>query len=324
MENNFWKKLEKPFFALAPMLDITDSPFRQIVFECGKPDVFHTWFISVDGLCSPGKDNILSQPNLKITKRERPIVVQLFGKDPEKFFKAARIIKKLGFDGIDINMGCPDKDVLKQGAGAQLIKNSKLAREIIRKTKKGAQSAGRQIPVSVKTRIGFYKPNEIEAWLSEIIKEKPAAICLHARTAVQRYGGIADWKTISEAVNIAKGSGVLIIGNGDVNNLEEGMKKADETGADGIMIGREILSNPWIFRKFATDRAVPNGVKIKYLVKHASLFEKYYGEGKGFGNFRKFIRAYVSGFDGSKELRMKFMEAKNSKDIKNIAKKLFG
>jgi tRNA-dihydrouridine synthase len=136
MNQGFWKKLKKPFFALAPMLDITDSPLRQIISDCGNPDVFYTWFISVDGLCSTGKENILLRPNLKITKKERPIVVQLFGKDPEKFYESAKIVGKMGFDGIDINMGCPDKDILKQGAGAQLIKNPKLAREIIRATKR--------------------------------------------------------------------------------------------------------------------------------------------------------------------------------------------
>lgn len=313
MDQGFWGKLKKPFFVLAPMLDITDSPHRQIISACGKPDVFYAWFISVDGLCSPGKGNILSRPNLKITKKERPIVVQLFGKDPEKFYESAKIFNRLGFDGIDINMGCPDKDVMKQGGGAALIKDPQLAREIIRKTKEGAGKT----PVSVKTRIGFHKPSEMAGWISEIIKEKPVAICIHGRTAKQRYGSSADWKIISEAVDLAKGSGILMIGNGDVKSLEEGMMRIEETEADGIMIGREILANPWIFSR--KKRGITQKEKIKHLVRHAKLFEKYYGNRKGFGNFRKFVRAYVSGFDGSKELRMRLMEAKDSEEIKNIA-----
>jgi len=312
MNQGFWEKLPKPFFALAPMLDISDSPFRQIVSECGKPDVFYTWFISVDGLCSPGRDNILSRPNLKITRNEKPIVVQLFGKDPEKFYESAKILSKMKFDGIDINMGCPDRDVLKQGAGAKLIKDPKLAREIIKAAKRGAG----KIPVSVKTRVGFYKPNEMEQWLSEILKEKPAAICLHARTATQRYRGTSDWKKIAEAVKMSKGSGTLIIGNGDIKSLKEGIIKVEETGADGIMIGREILVNPWIFSKKKKEITLKE--KLKYLVKHARLFEKYYKDKKSFGNFRKFIRAYVSGFDDSKEFRMKLMEATGSEELKKM------
>jgi len=316
MGKNFWEKLKKPFFVLAPMLDITDSPFRRIVSVCGKPDVFYTWFVSVDGLCSVGKDNILGRPNLKITKKERPIVVQLFGKDPEKFETAAKIVAKLGFDGIDINMGCPDKDVLKQGAGASLIKDIKLAKEIIRATKKGAGSASRRIPVSVKTRIGFLKSNEMEDWIRGILEEKPIALCVHGRTVKQGYGGEADWSAIKKIVDMAKGSGILIVGNGDVKSREDGTLKAKETGVDGIMIGRAILENPWIFSK--NKKEISKKDKLKMLVKHASLFEKYYKDIKSFNNFKKYLRSYVSGFDGSKELRMKLMEAKNVEEIKEI------
>lgn len=311
MIQGFWKKLKKPFFVLAPMLDITDSPFRQIISGCGKPDVFYTWFVSVDGLCSAGKNNILKNPNLKIAKKENPIVVQLFGKDPEKFFESAKIMVQLGFSGIDINMGCPDKDVLKQGAGAELIKNPELARKIIRATKKGAG----KIPVSVKTRVGFYKNIEMENWLKELLKEKPSAICMHGRTAKQKYGGSADWNMIAEAVKIAKGSGTLIIGNGDVKNLEEGIIRSKESGVDGIMIGRSILENPWMF----SNKNVLPKEKLKMLVRHASLYEKNY-KGKSFNNFRKFYRCYVSGFEGSKELRIRLMEAKNSNELKKILK----
>lgn len=312
MNNNFWKKLPKPFFVLAPMLDITDSPFRQIVAQCGKPDVFYTWFISVDGLCSAGKNNLLATPNINFARKERPIVVQLFGKDPEKFFKSAKILADLGFDGIDINMGCPHKDVLKQGAGAEIIKNTKLAREIIRATKDGSG----KIPVSVKTRSGFYKLSEMENWISDILKEEPAAICVHGRTAKHKFGGVSDWRIIKRAVEISKGSGVTIIGNGDVKNREEGILKAQESGADGVMIGRAILKNPWLFGD--PKENISQKEKMKMLIKHAELFEKYYKKKKGFGSFRKYFSCYTFGFEGSKELRMKLMKAKDSKDIKKI------
>jgi len=314
MNQGFWKKLKKPFFVLAPMMDVTDSPFRQIIAQCGKPDVFYTWFISVDGICSEGKANILNRPNTFFTKEEKPIVVQLFGKDPKKFFESAKILSKMGFDGIDINFGCPDKDILKQGAGAELIRNPELAKEIIRETKKGAG----KIPVSVKTRIGYLKKSEMDDWISGLLEEKPAAICIHGRTAKQGYGGESDWKTIAHAAEIAKGSGTITIGNGDIKDLEDGKEKALKFGTQGIMIGRAILGNPWIFNKKRKDFAKEE--KLKMLIKHAEIFEKSYKDKKSFGNFRKYLKSYVSGFPGSKELRMKLMEAENSKEIKKIIK----
>jgi nifR3 family TIM-barrel protein len=316
MIQGFWKKLEKPFFVLAPMLDITDSPFRRVVAKCGKPDVFYTWFISVDGLCSVGKDNILMRPNLEITKKEKPIVVQLFGKDPEKFKESAKFLSKMGFDGIDINFGCPDKDVVKQGGGAALIKNPKLAREIIQATKKGAESAGRRIPVSVKTRLGFYKKIEAEEWIAEILKENVAAICIHGRTAKQGYGGEVDWNMIKKIAEIAKKNGTLIIGNGDIKNQEEGISKAREYGLDGMMVGRAVLSDPWIFSK--EKKEISKDEKLKILTWHAAMFEKKYKNKKNFNNFKKYLRSYVSGFSGAKELRMKMMEAKSAGELKKI------
>lgn len=319
MNQGFWGKLEKPFFVLAPMLDITDSPFRQIIASCGKPDVFYTWFVSVDGLCSSGKENILLTPNLSFSEKEKPIVVQLFGRDPEKFFEAAKIVASLGFDGIDINMGCPDKDVLKQGAGANLIKDPVLAREIVKAAKRGAESASRRIPISVKTRIGYYKSSELEDWISQLLEEKPAAICIHGRTAKQKYGGEADWKSIGNAVKLAKGSGTLIIGNGDIKSLAEGKERAIASGVDGIMIGRAALGSTWIFN--GNNVEVAKEEKLKMLVKHIRLFEKYYKSEKSFANFRKYLRCYASDFLGSKELRMKLMEAKSSKEIETILNK---
>ncbi|MDO8529185.1 MAG: tRNA-dihydrouridine synthase [bacterium] len=312
MRNGFWGKLKKPFFVLAPMLDITDAPFRQIVALCGKPDVFYTWFVSVDGLCSSGKNNILSTPNLSFTKKEKPIAVQLFGKDPKNFFEAAKIIAGLGFDGIDINMGCPDKDVVKQGAGASLMKDPKLAREIIRAAKKGAPKS----PISVKTRIGYHNTGELENWISELLQEKPAAICVHGRTAKQKYGGKADWNSIGKAVKLARGGETLIIGNGDVKNLEDGKEKAIASGVDGVMIGRAVLGNMWILKGNKVE--ITKEEKLKMLVKHARLFEKYYKDKKSFGNFRKYLKCYVSEFQGSKELRMKMMEAESSEEICDI------
>ena len=162
MSQGFWRKLKIPFFVLAPMHDITDIVFRQMFVKYGRPDVFYTEFVSVDGLCSQGKEKLLSY--LKFKKNEKPIVAQVFGANPDNFFKAAKLIKSLGFDGIDINMGCPDKQIEKQGAGAALMKNFKLAKEIIRATKQGAD----KMPVSIKTRIGYEK-NILTTSLRELL-----------------------------------------------------------------------------------------------------------------------------------------------------------
>src|SRR3990167_3412588 len=205
MVKGFWKKLamsrrdlDRPILALAPMADVTNAAFRRIIAKYGKPDVMFTEFVSCDGLCSAGQKNLL--PILKFTKKERPIVAQIFGAKPENFYESAKLIKKLGFDGLDINMGCPDKKVLKQGAGAALINNPKLAQEIIRQTKKGSG----KMPVSVKTRIGYdkYDKKEFKKWLTALLECELDAITIHARTKKEMSLFTAKWEVVAEAVKI--------------------------------------------------------------------------------------------------------------------------
>ncbi|MBI4652804.1 tRNA-dihydrouridine synthase family protein [Candidatus Kuenenbacteria bacterium] len=308
MFQGFWRKFKKPFFILAPMHDITDIAFRQMFVKYGRPDVFYTEFVSADGLCSSGKEKLLSY--LKFEKNEKPIVAQIFGSKPDNFFEAAKIIKALGFDGIDINMGCPDKQIEKQGAGASLMKNFKLAREIIRATKKGAG----QLPVSIKTRIG-YNENILTRWLPELLAEEPMAIAIHARTKKELFSLPAHWETIKEAVKIAKGSGTFIIGNGDITSLEEAKIKAKETGADGIMIGRATIGNPWIFNP---KKNILPKEKIIALQEHIHLFNKYFKKTKNFVVLKKYFKAYLNGFPEAKTIRMKLMETKNSEEVEKI------
>lgn len=322
---NFWEKLgkeKKPFFCLAPMADVTDSAFRQIVATYGKPDVFWTEMVACDGLCSVGKEKLLK--DLEFSEIERPLVAQLFGSKPENFYQSARLMAKLGFDGIDINMGCPQKNILKQGAGADLIKHPNLAKEIIRAAKNGAGN----LPVSIKTRIGFNK-NEIEEWLSILIEEEPAAIIIHGRTKKEMSKIPAHWDIIKRGAEIAKGSGILIIGNGDVQNIEDGKKKAEESGVDGIMIGRAIFGNPWFFNLDVRRPSLEE--RLKVLGEHIRLFEKLYGENvenkkvfgkraKNFNLMKKHMGAYIRDFDGAKELRMKLMEADDAKEAEEILK----
>ncbi|MEK7582052.1 MAG: tRNA-dihydrouridine synthase family protein, partial [Patescibacteria group bacterium] len=280
-------KLNKPFFVLAPMSDVTDTAFRELVAKYsehgtphGGPDVFWTEFVSVDGLLSAGREFLLK--NLEYTEREHPIVAQVFGSKPKNFFEVGKLIKKLGFDGIDINMGCPDKSVEKQGAGASLMKNPKLAQEIIKATIEGAGG----LPVSIKTRIGYHQEN-LEGWINALLETKLAAITVHARTRKEMSKVPARWEEVARAVKLAKGTGTLIIGNGDVTNLNDAQKKARETGADGIMIGRAVLGNPWLFNRKSlfqcsqehwNKKSMEVKEKLRVMVEHAYLFEKKLGK----------------------------------------------
>lgn len=349
MDQGFWKTLKKPFFVLAPMADVTDAAFRRIIAKYGKPDVFWTEFVSADGLVlahKKGKEKLLK--NLIFTKAERPIVAQLFSSNPERMEKAAALIAELGFDGIDINMGCPDRSIEKQGAGAALMKNPTRARAVIQAAKRGAGA----LPISVKTRIGYSK-NELETWLPEILAEEPAVITIHARTRKEMSKVPAKWDTVKRAVEIRNKlkSQTLIIGNGDVKDLEDAKQKAKETGADGIMLGRAIFGNPWLFERlqpgiydvepsergrreleeFSSKKiSVRDGVnpghvavrkRLKVLVEHTKLFEKLFKGIKNFAVMKKHYKAYVTGFSGAAELRSKLMEAKNAKEVENIIKK---
>lgn len=308
--------MKKPIIALAPMADVTDTIFRQIIAGCGRPDVFFTEFVSCDGLCSEGKAKLLK--NLKFNKKiERPIVAQFFGSKPENFYKCARLALKFGFDGIDINMGCPDKKVEKQGAGAALMKTPELAQKIIAETKRGAGSAGRRIPVSVKTRIGFYKP-EIETWIPALLKARPDAIILHGRTRKEMSNAPAHWDLIGKAAEIARGSGVLIIGNGDVVSLADAKEKAKKYNLDGIMVGRGIFANPWFFNHDVNPAEIKPKDKIALLIKHLQLFDKTYGKTKNFAIMKKFFKMYISGWNGAKILRIKLMETKAVKEALRV------
>ncbi len=239
------------------MADVTDAAFRFIIAKYGKfirpdgttgggPDVIWTEFVSSDGLCSEGREVLLH--NLRFDKSERPIVAQFFGATPEHFYKCALLARELGFDGIDINMGCPEKNVVKQGAGAALIKNPALAKRIIAETKRGAGP----LPVSVKTRIGFDAKEEL-LWIPALLEAEPACIIVHGRTKKEMSIPPADWEAIGRAAELAKNfsssSGrTLIMGNGDVIDLKDAAEKAARYGLDGVMIGRGIFGNPWFFR----------------------------------------------------------------------------
>ncbi len=318
MSGNFWQDLAKPFFVLAPMADVTDCAFRRIITKYGKPDVLWTEFVSADGLMSPGREVLLH--DLKYSEQERPIVAQIFTSKPAKMEQASKLIAELGFDGLDINMGCPDRSIEKQGAGAALIKTPKLARELIRSAKQGIALAGKNIPVSVKTRLG-YKNNELENWLPELLAEEPAVITIHARTREEMSKVPARWEEVKRAVEIRNNSGstCLIIGNGDLKDLADAREKVSTTGADGAMLGRAIFGNPFLFSK----NKFPGGIegrelRLRVMLEHTKLFAELLGEIKSFAIMKKHYKAYVNGWDGAKELRDRLMLTNSAFEVEQI------
>ena len=314
--SNIWQKLKKnlgakPIMILAPMANITDSPFRRIIICCGRPDLFFNEFVSCDGLCSSGRDKLLR--DLRFTTDEHPIIVQFFGSKPDNFYRCAQLAQELGFDGIDINMGCPDKSVEKQGAGAALIKNPKLAQQIIMETKRGAGP----LPVSVKTRLGYNKI-EIKEWIPMLLEMNLDALTIHGRTRKEMSFGPAQWDLIGEVAQMAHSSETLVIGNGDVSDLVDALSKAKTYDLDGIMVGRGIFKNPWFFNSNIRD--VSKKERIETMAKHIELFTEFWGEGKHFDVMKKFFKVYVNGWDGANDLRIKLMSAKNQSDVEGIVK----
>ncbi len=318
--SNFWKELKKPFFVLAPMADVTDAAFRRMFAKYGKqngkagggPDVIYTEFVSADGLFLGG-GHVLEK-DLIYTEEERPIVAQFFSKDIDLMKRAAELAVEMGFDGVDINMGCPARVICNQGAGSAMIKDPEGAKEIIKATKEGVKG---KTPVSVKTRIGYNK-NEIETWVPALLEEDIDVLILHARTRKEMSKVPADWSAVKRAVEIRDkmGKDTLIVGNGDVDSIEEARARVEETGCDGVMIGRGAYGNPWFF----TDHKPTKEEKLSVMLEHARLFEELLGDTKPFAVMKKHFKAYVSGWDGAKELRMSLMETNNSDEVAQILK----
>ncbi len=314
---NFWADLPKPFFVLAPLANVTDAAFRRIIAKYSKPagpHVFWTEFVSADGLCratEEGKAKLMR--DLVFDESERPIVAQFFTSTPEYMEKAATLAAELGFDGVDINMGCPDKTVEKQGAGAKLILSPARAVELIAAAKRGAPN----LPVSVKTRLGYNK-DILEEWLPKLLAAEPAALTLHARTRKDMSKVPARWERVKRAVEIRNelGSKTLILGNGDALDLEDAKKKAAESGADGVMLGRAIFGRPWLFNPAAEPATIAERLQIA--VEHTKMFEELLGDIKNFAIMKKHFKAYVEGFPGAKELRVELMEATDAVQIETI------
>ncbi len=342
MTMNFWEKLPAPFFVVAPMADVTDAAFRRMIAKYGRPDVMWTEFVAADGLmrATPeGKAKLMA--DLIYSEEERPIVAQLFTSNSEHMEQAARLCYELGFDGIDINMGCPDRSIEKQGCGSAMIKTPAVAREIIRAAKRGANG----IPVSVKTRIG-YNVDEIDTWIPVLLSENIAALTIHARTRKEMSKAPAQWERVARVVALRDklAPDTRIIGNGDVLSLEDAHQKIAESGADGAMIGRALFGNPWFFNPtkqlphrlnalptHGVDRETLlsfDGVdtkavtvsleeRLQVMVEHTKLFEELLPH-KNFAVMKKHYKAYVNGFHGAAEFRNELMNQNSAAEVETV------
>ncbi len=317
--DGFWGSVKKPLYVLAPLANVTDVAFRAIIARYSKPygpSAMFTEFVSADGLVRGNRDVLLK--DLLFEENERPIVAQFFTSNPDMMREAAELARDLGFDGIDINMGCPDRTVEKQGAGAALIKNPSLALRLIEEARHGA----RGLPVSVKTRLG-YNSDVLEEWLPVLLSVEPAAISIHARTRKEMSKVSAHWERISRAVSLrdASGSRTLIIGNGDVQDLQDAREKIAQSGADGVMLGRAIFGKPWLFDE---KRNPSVSERLEIALEHTELFEQFLGGIKSFSIMKKHFKAYVEGFPGAKELRAKLMETQNATEVQKVIEEYLG
>lgn len=300
----FSDKLPRPFFILAPMDDVTDTVFRQIVADCARPDLFFTEFVNVDGLQSAGREHLL--PKLKITDKEKPVIAQLWGLEPENYYKTTKELVMMGYAGVDLNMGCPVKTVIKNGACAALINNRRLAGEIIEATR---EAAGGSLPVSVKTRVGFTTVDM--GWIEFLLSTKILdMLSIHGRTAKEMSKVPANWGLIGQAVQLrdSLSPATLIVGNGDVTNRQDGEELAAEYNLDGIMIGRGIFHDPFAFSQKSPWHEWTREQKLELFARHIRLYtDTYQDRQRRFEALRKFCKVYINGFDGAAELRAKFM-----------------
>jgi len=310
--NNFWQTLEKPLFILAPMEDVTDTVLRQVIVRCGRPSVFFTEFTNVEGMFSKGAKHVIHR--LQHTEIERPLVAQIWGSEPDNFFKAARKLIDMGFSGVDLNMGCPAQGPVSRGVCSGLINDRSRAKEIIEATKEGA--AG-MLPVSIKTRLGF-RAIDFE-WIHFVLEQKPAALTVHLRTVSEMSKVPAHWDKLKTVVEMrdALSHETLIIGNGDIKSLGEAREKVAEFRADGAMIGRGIFENPFLFSDTMISDKTPEE-KMHLLLDHMHLWQETWGTSKHFPTLRKFFKVYASGFPGAQELRIQLMETQSPQETEQV------
>ncbi len=310
---DFWSKFSKGFTCLAPMEGVTDIAFRQVVAKAARPDIFFTEFTNVNSYSSEkGRPNALER--LKYEPSEQPIVAQIWGKNPEMFAETVAAIRDLGFEAVDINMGCPDRHVVATGGGSGLIRTPELAVEILR-----AAQQVEGITVSVKTRLGYTRTDEWKPWLSTLLSEHPAALTIHLRTKKEMSKVDAHYDLVPEIValkNELSPETKLII-NGDIKSAAEAQKFIDQ-GADGIMIGRGVFQNPFCFEREPKEHSREELLDL--MRYHLELYEKY--NLQPYDPLKHFYKIYINNFPGASDLRAELMQTKTIAEARAIIDKL--
>lgn len=305
MKESFWSELPRPFFILAPMEDVTDIVFRHVVSEAARPDVFFTEFTNTESFCHP--EGIHSvRGRLTFSEDEQPMVAHIWGDKPEQFRETSIQLAKMGFKGIDLNMGCPVANVAKKGKGSGLILRPDVAAEIIQATKAGG------LPVSVKTRLGYYEIDEWKDWLKHVFEQDIANLSIHLRTRKEMSKVDAHWELIEAIKNLRDeiAPNTLLTINGDIPDRKTGLELAEKYGIDGVMIGRGIFHNPFAFEKEPREHTCKELLDLLRL--HLSLFNKYEkDEIRQFKSLRRFFKIYVRGIRGASELRHQLMNTQS-------------
>lgn len=312
--NSMFLLNKKLLIGLAPMDGVTDAAFRFIVDKYGKPDLMYTEFISVTAV-----DRRLNRiiHSFDKYKTKTPVIAQLIGKEPELFYKATIICCQKGFQGVDVNMGCPDVNIIKKGAGAALMKDFKLTKKIINEVRKAVwdwyKQTGDKLSVSVKTRI-CDSERETKEMIINLIDCDVNMIAIHGRSPLQGYSGKADWEAIGNAAKLTKET-IMIIGNGDIKSADEGRKKAKEYDLDGVLIARAALGNPWLFK----DKTPTEEERFKVMMEHVEKFKEFRPE-LDLKPMRKHLAWYCKGFDGASVMRQKMQTVNTVENVQKIIK----
>ena len=311
---SFINNLPDKFLVLAPMDDVTETVFRQIIVDCAKPDLLFTEFVNVEALQSIGRKSAMKR--LIFTEKEQPLIAQIWGKNPENFKKTADELVEMGFAGVDINMGCPDKKVVKNGTGGGMIKYPETARDVIQATKEGLAN---RLPISVKTRIGFKEYDE--TWLRFLLEQNLDMLSVHFRTVKEMSKVPAHWELAERLVKLRDeiAPNTLLVGNGDVENYKQANQLAEQYGLDGVMIGRGIFKDPFVFSENSPWEAYSKQQKIDLYIKHLTLFKENSPEcERKFDTIKKFCKIYINDFAGANDLRAQLMLAKTVDESLNI------
>ncbi|MGH3041353.1 MAG: tRNA dihydrouridine synthase [Gaiellaceae bacterium] len=312
MIDNFWRDLPRPFFILAPMEDVTDVVFRHVVSEAARPDVFFTEFTNTESYCHPeGSHSVRGR--LTFTEDEQPIVAHIWGDKPEYFRQTSIGMAKLGYRGVDINMGCPVPNVAQNGKGSGLIRRPEVAADLIQAAKAGG------LPVSVKTRLGYTDVDEWHDWLTHILKQDIVNLSIHLRTRKEMSKVDAHWELIPEIKKIRDqvAPDTLLTINGDIPDRQTGLKLAHQYGIDGIMIGRGVFNNPFAFEKQPKDHSSKELLDLLRL--HLDLLDKYSKlELRPFKALHRFFKIYVRGFRGASELRNQLMSTESTDEVREL------